>query len=231
MGSIFDKIKSDVQDAATIAALGAGAVLGEAAVEGADKAVKAAVKGLSKAKDVAGETIQEIKEKGYDLKRSKMADEKKVVYLEIHSLPAESNHPYEIFDKKGNRIYYINPFYKKKDPDLVLYGPADNIIGAIKRRIHIGTPLFEISVDGRPYGTMVGKISLLKDKYSVKFNDWRIDSDLISKNYTIYDATDNKIAIVQKQKYKDGKLYAMNIFHPKDIHACILLMIAVDSCQ
>ena len=231
MGSIFDKIKSDVQDAVTIAALGAGVVLGDAVIEGVDKAAQAATKGLSKAKDAAGDAVQDIKEKGYDLKRSKMANEKKVVYLEIQSISEDSDHPYEIFDKKGNLIYYVNSFYKKKNPDLVLYGPENNVIGAIKRKMHIGTPLFEISVDGQPYGTMVGKLSLLKDKYSVQFSDWRIDSDLISKNYTVYDASDNKIAVIQKQKYKEGKLYAMNIIDPKDTHACVLLMIAVDSCQ
>ena len=52
MGSIIDKIKSDVQDAVAIAALGAGAVLGDAVIEGVDKAAQAAAKGLSKAKDV-----------------------------------------------------------------------------------------------------------------------------------------------------------------------------------
>ena len=114
MGSIIDKIKSDVQDAVAIAALGAGAVLGDAVIEGVDKATQAAAKGLSKAKDAAGEAVQDIKEKGYDLKRSKMADEKKVVYLEIHSISEDSAHPYEIFDKKGNLIYLLTPSIKRR---------------------------------------------------------------------------------------------------------------------
>lgn len=134
---------------------------------------------------------------------------------------------YEIYDEKGNNIFYIQGkgiFINEAD----IYSTNVEYIGKIKQK---SSSFFSIKYlfynKENLIGTIIKKKSILNPKYLLQINDYTIEGDFTSLNYSIK-KNDVIQANIHRKIVNMKDMYSMDILNEENINDILILAIGIN---
>ena len=77
---------------------------------------------------------------------------------------------YDIYDEWGNKKYFVKSEAFRLTHQVHVYDIAGNEIGLISQRLFTFLPTFDISVGGRPCGSIRKEFTFFKPSYSIEYS-------------------------------------------------------------
>lgn len=78
---------------------------------------------------------------------------------------------YDIYDEWGNKKYFVKSEAFRLTHQVHVYDLAGNEIGLVSQRLFTFLPTFDISVGGRPCGSIRKEFTFFKPSYSIEYGD------------------------------------------------------------
>lgn len=135
---------------------------------------------------------------------------------------------YKIFDENGEPMYSIRGELSWGHC-LRMYDAQDNEVCMVREKGDSYQPKFEMYVDGVYIGSINKKSEVAKIVYSIDFNGWRIEGDLMENEYQIYNGMGYQIASMTKEVLNHKDTYRIKITNPQDELYVLMLMVAIDA--
>ncbi len=135
---------------------------------------------------------------------------------------------YNIFDEQDNTFFTVKGKFAWKKT-LKIYDPAGNELGTVKQRIFSFLPKFDLYQGDTHFGCITKKFSFLKPKFHIDCNGWRIEGNFSERNYRIYSASDEEVAVISKEIWKLTDTYIIDVKNPTDALPALMLVIAIDT--
>ncbi|MBQ8167307.1 MAG: LURP-one-related family protein [Lachnospiraceae bacterium] len=135
---------------------------------------------------------------------------------------------YKIFDEDGNPMYSIRGELSWGHC-LRMYDTDDNEVCMVREKADTLLPKFEMYIGGTYIGCISKEPDVAKNVYTIDFNGWRIESDLMENDFQIYNGTGYQIASMTKEVLNPADTYRIKITSPQDELYVLMLMVAIDA--
>lgn len=135
---------------------------------------------------------------------------------------------YDIYDETGNTVYTVKGELSWGHL-LRIYDKNGTEVGSVKEKILTWLPKFEIYLKDKYMGCINKELSFFQPRFNIDFNGWRIDGDLFGWDYSILNATCQRIATVSKQLFNWTDTYIIDVADPRDALCALMLVIAIDA--
>jgi len=135
---------------------------------------------------------------------------------------------YKIFDEDGNPIYRIRGELSWGHC-LRMYDTDDSEVCMVREKPDTLLPKFEMYIGGTYIGCISKEPDVAKNVYTIDFNGWRIESDLMENDFQIYNGTGYQIASMTKEVLNPADTYRIKITSPQDELYVLMLMVAIDA--
>lgn len=137
---------------------------------------------------------------------------------------------YDIYDEDGNAKYFVKAEMFAFGHQLHVYDSNRNEIGMIKQKLLTFLPAFEIEIGGMTRGRIQKQLALLRPKYEIDFNGWRVEGDFLGWNYDVY-AGERPVIHISKELFHWGDTYVIDFDDPADEVMGMMLVIAIDAAN
>jgi len=135
---------------------------------------------------------------------------------------------YKIFDEDGNPMYSIRGELSWGHC-LRMYDTDDSEVCMVREKPDTLLPKFEMYIGGTYIGCISKEPDVAKNVYTIDFNGWRIESDLMENDFQIYNGTGYQIASMTKEVLNPADTYQIKITSPQDELYVLMLMVAIDA--
>lgn len=134
---------------------------------------------------------------------------------------------YDIFDEAGNVVFTVKG-QLSWGHKLNIYDAQGALIATVKEVVFTWLPKFEFYVGGNFLGRMKKHFALWRNNYSLDFNGWQVEGNLLAWDYIITSPA-GKIATVSKQIFKWTDTYVIDVENPSDTLLCLMFTLAIDA--
>jgi uncharacterized protein YxjI len=135
---------------------------------------------------------------------------------------------YDVFDESGNVVYKVKGELSWGHL-LRIYDRNGKELGSVKEKILTWLPKFEIYRGSEYLGSINKEFSFFRPRFNIDYNGWHIDGDLFEWDYTILNATCQKVATVSKQLFNWTDTYVIDVSDENDALCALMLVIAIDA--
>lgn len=135
---------------------------------------------------------------------------------------------YKIFDEDGNPMYSIRGELSWGHC-LRMYDTDDSEVCMVREKADTLLPKFEMYIGGTYIGCISKEPDVAKNVYTIDFNGWRIESDLMENDFQIYNGIGYQIASMTKEVLNPADTYRIKITSPQDELYVLMLMVAIDA--
>jgi len=137
---------------------------------------------------------------------------------------------YDVYDEAGNVKYVVKAEIFALGHRLHVYDASGKEVGQISQKLLTLVPRFEISVEGRVWGTIKKQVTFFVPKYDIDYNGWHAEGDMLGWNYEVYSGK-RTVMHVSKQWLSWGDTYTIDIVDERDELEGIMLVIAIDAAN
>lgn len=135
---------------------------------------------------------------------------------------------YDIFDESGQTVYIVKGKLSFGHC-FKIYDAAGCELGTIKQKLFTFFPKFQIYQGNTLIGSIKKEFSLLKPKFNIDFNGWRIEGNWFEWEYNIVNTLGATVATISKQFFNWTDTYAIDVANPNDALYALMLVIAIDA--
>ena len=135
---------------------------------------------------------------------------------------------YDIYDEAGKTVYTVKG-ERAWGHLLRIYDASGNEVGYIKQKVFTWLPQFEMYLGEDHIGSIYKEISLFKPRFNIDYNGWQVEGDWFEWDYTIRDASEQKVATVFKEVWNWTDTYVIDVRDPKDALYALMLVLAIDA--
>lgn len=137
---------------------------------------------------------------------------------------------YDVYDEREEAKYFVKAEIFSLGHQIHVYGKNENEIGAMHQKLLTLTPEFYVEIKNRQAGTIKKKLSLLRPKYEIDYNGWKIEGDYMGWNYKVL-LQDTPVMTITKELFHWGDTYVIDFQNPEDEIPGLLLVIAIDAAN
>lgn len=112
---------------------------------------------------------------------------------------------------------------------LVIYDAKGEEVGMVKEKIIDILPTFSLYKDGKKVGECKKKLTLIKPKFDVDFNDWEIKGNWLEWDYSICDKKDKVVAVISKKLFRLTDTYVIDVKDREDALDALMVVLAIDA--
>lgn len=132
---------------------------------------------------------------------------------------------YFIKDESGKDILEISNIIKPSDFRTSINDLNGNELAYIKREFHL-MPKYNVFINNNFEYSINKQFQLLKSNY-VLSNNYRVDGQFLSHNFTIYNDKNEKIAEIFREYFTIGDRYTIDIIDEKDYLLILTIIVAI----
>lgn len=134
---------------------------------------------------------------------------------------------YDIYDEVNRPVYTV-----KGQPAwghcFKIFGVNGEELGTVKEKLFSFRPKFELYVGNAYVGCIKKEFVFFKHKFSIDFNGWQIDGNLLGWDYTVRDRFGRCIATVSKElAFTDT--YVIDVADSANALCVLMLVLAIDA--
>lgn len=135
---------------------------------------------------------------------------------------------YDIFDEAGNTVYVVRGQLAWGHL-LRIYDAAGREVGTVKERVMTLLPKFELYFGQRYAGCIRREFTFFWPLYTVDFNGWRAEGDIMAWDYRFRTADGRIAATVSKELFQWTDTYTIRVEQPQDALCALMLVLAIDA--
>ena len=135
---------------------------------------------------------------------------------------------YEVFDDKENVVYTVKGKFAL-GKSFEVYDRNGRMVGAIKQKLMVLMPQFDIYQDDIYVGSIKRKFAFGKQDFSIEYKDWHVNGDYFGREYNVVDSKARIIARIAKMRFQWTDTYVLDTRDDNDALAVLMLVIAIDA--
>ena len=135
---------------------------------------------------------------------------------------------YDIYDEAGRVVYTVKGELSWGHL-LRIYDRYGNEVGCVKERVLTWLPKFEMYSKNEYLGCIKKEFTFFIPKFTIDFNGWQVDGDLMEWDYDIRNAYGIGIASVSKQLFNWTDTYVIDVPDPDNALYALMLVLAIDA--
>ncbi len=135
---------------------------------------------------------------------------------------------YDIYDEAGNTVYTVKG-QLSWGHCLKIFRPDGRELGTVKEKILTWLPKFEMYLGNRYVGCISRELTVLKPKYNVDYNGWRMEGNIWEWDYRVTGTNGRLIAVISKELLHLTDTYVLDVVDPQDALCVLMLVLAVDA--
>lgn len=135
---------------------------------------------------------------------------------------------YDIYDEDGATLYTVEG-QLSWGHCLHVLDAAGRHVGTVQERVLTLLPKFELYFGEQYVGCVQKEFSLLRPRYHVDCNGWRMEENFWEWDYTIWDDGGNPIAQISKELLHWTDTYVMEVADPRNALCVLMLVLAIDA--
>ena len=135
---------------------------------------------------------------------------------------------YDIYDEDGATLYTVEG-QLSWGHCLHILDAAGRHVGTVQERVLTLLPKFELYFGEQYVGCVQKEFSLLRPRYHVDCNGWRMEGNFWEWDYTIWDDGGNSIAQISKELLHWTDTYVMEVADPRNALCVLMLVLAIDA--
>lgn len=135
---------------------------------------------------------------------------------------------YKIFNEEGESVYSIKGELSWGHC-LKMYDMEGKEVCVIRENRDALLPKFEMYVDGNYIGSINKEGDMDKNAYTIDYNDWRVEGDLMETEYRLYNGLGYQVAIMSKEVLSQKDTYRIKITNPEDELLILMITVAIDA--
>ena len=135
---------------------------------------------------------------------------------------------YDIYDDAGNTVFTVKGALAWGHL-MRIYDASGNAIGYVKEKVLTFLPKFEMYFSDTYIGSIKKEFSFFKPRFNIDFNGWSVEGDWFEWDYTIVNASGQKVATITKEIWNWTDTYVIDVCDPKDSVYALMLVLAIDA--
>ena len=135
---------------------------------------------------------------------------------------------YDIYDESGETVFTVRGELSWGHL-LRIYDRYGNEVGCVKERVLTWLPKFEMYSKNEYLGCIKKEFTFFIPKFTIDFNGWQVDGDLMEWDYDIRNAYGTGIASVSKQLFNWTDTYVIDVPDPDNALYALMLVLAIDA--
>lgn len=135
---------------------------------------------------------------------------------------------YDIYDEANRKVYTVRG-QLSWGHRLKIFDAAGREVGMVQERVLALLPKFEMYLGRKYIGCISREMTLLKPRYKVECNGWRVEGDVFEWNYRILNRSGQIVARVSKELLRWTDTYAIEVSDPQDAIYALMLVLAIDA--
>ena len=133
---------------------------------------------------------------------------------------------YDIYDENDNIVYKVKGKLSWGHK-LEIYDKNGNYLGKVVEKVITLLAKYEFFVGERSVGFLKKKLTILRPKFELECNNWKIDGNVWEWNYTVRSGG-NIIMRCDKKIISLRDTYRMDITDEKDALLCLMIALSID---
>ncbi len=137
---------------------------------------------------------------------------------------------YDIYDEAGNTVFTVEGKLGWGHILHVLDRDGRHIGTVRERVLTFLEPKFELYRGEDEYiGCITKTFTFFKPKFSIDFNGWQINGDIMEWEYTVTDAHGGTVAAISKELFNWTDTYSIDVADPDNALCVLMLVLAIDA--
>lgn len=136
---------------------------------------------------------------------------------------------YDVFDREGNTVYTVKGELSWGHR-LQIYDAGGWHLGTVQEKVLAWLPRFELYSGGRLVGTLTKELSLLRPKFRLDCNGWRVEGDVWEWDYRVMEGS-FQVSSLTKKLWNWTDTYRMEIARPEDALLCLMIILSIDAAK
>lgn len=112
---------------------------------------------------------------------------------------------------------------------LVIYDAKGKEVGMVKEKIIDILPTFNLYKDGKKVGECKKKLTIIRPKFDIDFNDWEIKGNWLEWDYSICDKKGREVAVISKKILRLTDTYVIDIKDEDEALDALMVVLAIDA--
>lgn len=135
---------------------------------------------------------------------------------------------YEVFDDKENTVYTVKGKFAF-GKSFEVYDRNGRMVGAIKQKLMVLMPQFDIYQDDICVGSIKRKFAFGRQNFDIEYQDWHVNGDYMGREYSVVDSKAHIVARIAKMRFQWTDTYVLDIPNDADALSILMLVIAIDA--
>ena len=135
---------------------------------------------------------------------------------------------YDIYAENGETEYVVKGEFAW-GKCLRIYDKEGYEVGMIKQKIFTLMPRYEIYYKNSYAGMICKEFSFFHPRFTVDFNGWNVEGNMVEWDYTVRDERGDIIASIYKELWQWTDSYVLNVSREKDALNVLMLALAIDA--
>ncbi len=135
---------------------------------------------------------------------------------------------YDIYDENNNVVFVVKgklAFGHK----FVIYDAHGNELAMVNEKILTLLKKFDFYKNGSLVGTFSRELSLLRPKYHIDYNGWKIEGNLFGLDYEITDGTGQLVGLAAKELFRLRDTYYLEIIDDRNALDVLMIALSIDA--
>ncbi len=135
---------------------------------------------------------------------------------------------YDIYDENGTTVYTVEG-QLSWGHRLHILNAAGEHIATVKQQVFTFLPRFDLYLGEELLGTITKEFSFFKPYFTLDFNGWQVEGQLMEWDYQILDSQGTPVAVISKELFNWTDTYSIDVTDPRDALFALMVVLAIDA--
>lgn len=135
---------------------------------------------------------------------------------------------YDVYNESGDTVYTVKG-QLSWGKCLKIFGGDDREVGAVQQRMFSWFTTYDVYIGEDYVGCVRKEFSLFSPRFTIDYKGWDVEGDFFEWDYSIYDGTGNRKAVISKELFNWTDTYSIDVDDREDALPALALVIAIDA--
>lgn len=135
---------------------------------------------------------------------------------------------FNVFDECDNKKYTVKADLISIGRVFRVYDEHHKEVGVVREKLIIILPRYNIFIGGKERGYIKKCFSIFHPVYDIQFTNLRVDGDIFSWNYDVYNGSGHLVATVRKKIISLVDTYVMDIIDETYEMEIVMLAVVIE---
>ena len=135
---------------------------------------------------------------------------------------------YDVYNESGDSVYTVKG-QLSWGKCLKILDRDDREVATVQQRVLSWFTTFDIYIGEDYVGCVRKEFSFFSPRFTIDYKGWDVEGDFFEWDYSIYDATGDRKAVISKELFNWTDTYSIDVDDEYDALPALALVIAIDA--